>query len=199
MNANPHSITSLIFIALLMLAAPQSPAENTPPTTAKLVLGAGCFWCVEAIYERVPGVISAVSGYAGGKTENPTYEAVCSKTTGHAEVVEITYDPAKITIPELLKYFWDSHDPTDGRGVAPDFGSSYRPILLYKNEEERAAFQKSKDELAAKIGKPIGAEIVPLEKFWPAEEYHQDFVKRNPNHPYVRSVSLPRVRETGLD
>lgn len=162
----------------------------------KATFAAGCFWCMEAIYESIPGVTEVVSGFSGGKTQNPTYEEVCGEMTGHAEAVDVTFDPEKVSYEKLLRIFWKSHDPTNGRGVAPDFGSSYRPVLFYRNEEQKAAIEKVRAEVQKKYSKPIATEIVPLEKFWPAEDYHQDYVKKHPDAPYVRNVSLPRVRET---
>ncbi|MFQ3578472.1 MAG: peptide-methionine (S)-S-oxide reductase MsrA [Verrucomicrobiia bacterium] len=170
--------------------------ESSSPPAQKLVLGAGCFWCVEGLYEDLPGVLSVVSGYAGGKEANPTYELVTSKKTDHAEVVEITFDPSVVTAEKLLEIFWASHDPTDPRGVAPDFGRNYRSILLYANQEQKELFERSKAAIASSHNRPIATEIVALEAFWPAEDYHQDFVARNPRHPYVQRVSKPRIEET---
>jgi len=157
---------------------------------------AGCFWCVEAIYDRVPGVTNVVSGYSGGKSLNPTYDAVGSGSTGHAEAVEFSYDPDKVTYRELLAIFWKSHDPVNGRGVAPDFGPAYRPILFYRTEEEKQIIEEEQAVLEKKLGKKVATEVLSFEKFWPAEEYHQDFEKKNPNHPYVRGVSVPRLKRT---
>lgn len=173
------------------LATPKGP-------TAKAVLGAGCFWCVEAMYEQVPGVVSVVSGYAGGPEANPTYEAVGSGRTGHAEVVEIDYDPAVVTYAALLDFFWKTHDPTDGRGVAPDFGPQYRSIILPANDTERGIAEAAKEAEAKRRGKPIATEIAMLERFYPAEDYHQDYVWRNPNQGYVRAVAIPKLKKLGL-
>ncbi len=158
----------------------------------KATFAAGCFWCVEAIYERVPGVIDAVSGFSGGDMESPTYR----DHGDHTETVDVTFDPDKVTYEQLLRIFWKSHDTTNPRGVAPDFGRSYRPALFYRTPEQLATILRVKAELQNNLSKPIATEIVRFEKFWPAEAYHQDFVKRNPDHPYVKNVSMPRVRET---
>lgn len=158
----------------------------------KATFAAGCFWCVEAIYENVPGVIDAVSGFAGGTLEHPTYR----NHGDHTETVDVTFDPDQVSYETLLRIFWKSHDITNPRGVAPDFGRSYRPALFYRTAEQLATIERVKAELQKGLRKPIATEIVPFVKFWPAEDYHQDFVKRNPNNPYVRNVSLPRVRET---
>jgi len=187
-------ITLLSVLVTLLSMNPVSRAAETE----KAYFAAGCFWCVEAIFERVPGVSSVVSGYAGGTKENPTYEETGRGTTGHAESVGITFDPAKVTYAELLTWFWKSHDPTDARGVAPDFGTQYRSALFYTNDAQKQAIEQSKAEWQKKVSKPIATEVAPLKKFYPAEDYHQDFVKLHPNHPYVRSVSLPRVKETGV-
>jgi peptide-methionine (S)-S-oxide reductase len=180
------------------------PSATRPPLTvphgptAKAVLGAGCFWCVEAMYEQVPGVVSVVSGYAGGPEKNPTYDAVSSGRTGHAEVVEIEYDPAVVSYSALLEFFWKTHDPTDGRGVAPDFGPQYRSIILYGNDAERAAAESARDAEAKRRGKPIATELVALDRFYPAEDYHQDYVWKNPGQGYVRAVAIPKLRKLGL-
>ena len=161
----------------------------------KVTLAAGCFWCVEESYERVPGVSEAVSGYAGGKEKNPTYKQVSAGETGHTEAVEITYDDEKVKLEKLLAVFWKSFDPTNGKGVAPDFGKQYRPVLFYRTAAEKV-MEASKAALAKKLGKKVEVEIVPFVKFWEAEGYHQDYAKKNPNDPYVKGVSLPRLKRT---
>lgn len=164
----------------------------------KATFAAGCFWCVEAIFDRVPGVTDVVSGYTGGKENDPTYEQVGGGKTSHAEAVEITYDAEKTSYSKLLDVFWKSHDPTDGRGVAPDFGKQYRSALFYRTPEEKAAIEASKSALEKKLNKKVATQVTAFEKFYPAETYHQDYVKRNPKHPYVRKVSIPRLIETGF-
>jgi len=161
-----------------------------------LTLAAGCFWCVEEIFEHVPGVSEAVSGYSGGEEENPTYKQVSGGHTTHTEAVELMFDPKKVTLEELLTIFWKSFDPTDGSGVAPDFGPQYRPALFYRTAEEKKVMEESKAALAKKLGQKVEVEIVAFEKFWIAEEYHQDFAKRNPNQGYVKAVSIPRLKRT---
>lgn len=176
--------------------------NDIPPVTEAaagqetVVLAAGCFWCVEEIYEYVPGVSEAVSGYSGGPEQSPTYEQVARGLTGHTEAVEVQYDADKVSLDELLEIFWKSFDPTDGSGVAPDFGKQYRPALFYKNEQEKQLMEASKAALAEKLQQTVDVEIVPLEKFWVAEDYHQDFAKRNPEHGYVKNVSIPRMKRT---
>jgi peptide-methionine (S)-S-oxide reductase len=164
----------------------------------KATFAAGCFWCVEAIYDRVPGVTDVVSGYTGGKEKDPTYEQVGGGKTGHCEAVEITYDAEKTSYAKLLEVFWKSHDPTDGRGVAPDFGKQYRSALFYRTPEEKSTIEKSKAALEKKLGKPVATQVVLFEKFYPAEGYHQDYVKNHPDNSYVKNVSIPRLIEAGF-
>lgn len=174
------------------LATPQKKA------TEFAILGAGCFWCVEEIYENVPGVLSVISGYAGGSEPHPTYQQVGAGKTGHAEVVKIEYDPAIISYSKLLEVFWKTHDPTDPRGVAPDFGKQYRSLILPLNEEQRKLAEASKTRLQKETPKPIITEITPLTTFYDAEEYHQGYVKAHPQDAYVRNVSKPRLERTNL-
>ena len=161
-----------------------------------LTLAAGCFWCVEEIYEHVEGVSEAVSGYSGGTEQNPTYQNVAAGRTSHTEVVKITYHPEFVNLDRLLKIFWNSFDPTNGKGVAPDFGRQYRPALFYKTAKEKEVMEASKKALATKLGKKIEVEIVPFEKFWIAEEYHQDYAEKNPFDLYIKRISIPRMKRT---
>ena len=189
-------LSVLLSAALAALAlVPAAPAAEP----VKLTLGAGCFWCVEAVYEKIEGVSDVVSGYAGGKEQNPTYEQVGDGRTGHAECVQITFDPDVVSLDKLLDIYWKSHDATDGTGVKPDFGRQYRPILFYNDEAMQKTMLAAKERAQKDYSKPIATEIVPFEKFWPAEEYHQDFVKKHPNHPYVLQWSVPKLRKLGLD
>jgi peptide-methionine (S)-S-oxide reductase len=142
--------------------------------------GAGCFWGVEAAFRRVPGVLDAVSGYSGGHTENPSYKDVCSDRTGHAEVVQVTFDPSKVTYEQLLDIFWKIHDPTQVNRQGPDFGTQYRTAIFYHSPEQEATARKSKQALEAsgKLRRPIATEITPASPFWRAEEYHQRYLER---------------------
>ncbi|MEZ5413891.1 MAG: peptide-methionine (S)-S-oxide reductase MsrA [Opitutaceae bacterium] len=182
-----------LFISAL-LGALISPM-TTEAKTETLVLGGGCFWCTEASYELLPGVKSVVSGYAGGTTENPTYKEVCSETTGHAEVIRIKFDPDKITLREVLDFFWEIHDPTTLNRQGADVGTSYRSIILYASEEQRATAEASLKSAQTVFRDPIVTEIVPLKKFWPAEDYHQDYFAKNPSQGYCQAVIAPKIRK----
>ncbi len=170
-------------------------SEKNLGNLSKAYFASGCFWCVEAIFESVKGVEEAVSGYAGGDEANPTYQQVSAGATGHTEAVEVYYDPAVIDYETLLKVYYGSHDPTTVNGQAPDFGTQYRSMILYTNDKEREMAMQFKKDLAAsgQYSEPIATEIEPLSKFWKAEEYHQDFERRNPNQSYIQNVSIPRL------
>ena len=181
-------------------AASEKPmVEKKSEHTELATFGGGCFWCIEAVYERIDGVMAVVSGYAGGATENPTYEEVCTGTTNHAEVVQIEYDPEKITYEELLDLFWQAHDPTTLNRQGADRGTQYRSIILYHDEDQRRRAEKSKAEAAREYEDPIVTEIVKLEAFYPAEPYHQDFYEKNPTYGYCRIVIAPKLKKLGLE
>ncbi|GAK51702.1 peptide methionine sulfoxide reductase msrA [Candidatus Moduliflexus flocculans] len=160
-------------------------------------LGAGCFWCVEAIFQDVRGVEHVVSGYAGGTVANPTYQQVCAGNTGHAEVAQITFDLDVISYNDILYIFWRTHDPTTLNRQGADVGTQYRSVIFYHTDEQRAIAEQSKrDAEAAKIWpNPIVTEIAPLTTFYPAEAYHQNYFRLNPNQPYCRAVIDPKVRK----
>ena len=159
--------------------------------------GGGCFWCVEAVFQDLKGVEQVVSGYSGGSVENPSYQAVCTGATGHAEVVQITYDPEIISYEELLYVFWRTHDPTTLNRQGADVGPQYRSVIFYHNDEQQAIAQKSKQETDASglWRNPIVTEISPLRNFYPAENYHQDYFRQNPYQPYCQMVIDPKVRK----
>ena len=159
------------------------------------VVGGGCFWCVEAVYQGQPGIKSVVSGYAAGKNPNPTYEEVCTGQSGHAEVVKISYDPSVISYDKILELFWDAHDPTTLNRQGADRGTQYRSIIIAQNQDQRALAENSKAEAQARFRDPIVTEIVDATEFFPAEGYHQDFTARNPNHPYVQAVIVPKLEK----
>jgi peptide-methionine (S)-S-oxide reductase len=160
---------------------------------ARAYFASGCFWCVEAIYESVRGVEESISGYSGGFTDNPTYEKSNTGRTGHAEAVEIIYDPNIISFETLVDIYFGSQDVTQVNGQGNDIGSQYRSIIFYQNEEQKQIILKKKSTLAKELNVKIAAEVYPFQKFWIAEEYHQDFEKLNPNHSYIRAVSIPRL------
>lgn len=161
----------------------------------KATFGAGCFWCVEAVFERLDGVQSVVSGYAGGTKEHPTYEEVCSGRTGHAEVAQITFDPAKVSYEQLLGLFWKSHDPTTLNRQGADVGTQYRSVIFYHNEQQKTAAEQSKKQAQSIFADPIVTEIQPLTKFYEAENYHQDYYRNNANAPYCRMVIKPKLEK----
>jgi peptide-methionine (S)-S-oxide reductase len=163
----------------------------------KATFGSGCFWCTEAIFERLNGVVKVESGYSGGKVENPTYEEVCTGTTGHAEVTQITYDPSIITFDELLEVFWKTHDPTTLNRQGNDVGTQYRSVIFYHNEEQKELAEKYKAELdkSGVWDNPIVTEISPFINFYSAEKYHQDYYNNNPNQGYCAFVITPKVEK----
>ena len=175
-------------------AEPAKPMNSTNKTELA-TLGGGCFWCLEATFELLPGVKSVVNGYAGGQKENPTYEEVCSKTTGHAEVVQIAYDPQVVSYEKLLEMFWEIHDPTTLNRQGNDSGPQYRSVILYHNETQKQAAEKSKAEAQKHWGGRIVTEIVPLKKFYLAEDYHQDYFRNHPEQGYCQAVIRPKVNK----
>ncbi len=194
------SLTLSVFITILSCSTTTKPTEKIVDKTVygnleKAYFASGCFWCVEAVFESLKGVKEAVSGYSGGHTKNPTYEDVNTETTGHAESVEVHYDPKIISYATLLKVYFGSQDPTQVKGQGPDRGDSYRSIIFYQNETEKNLAENYKKELNAsgKYKKPIAAEIVPFQVFWKAEGYHQDYERNHPENPYVQNVSIPRL------
>jgi len=158
--------------------------------------GAGCFWCVEAVFQELKGVMKVESGYMGGTTPNPTYREVCTGNTGHAEITKITFDPAEISYAELLEILWTTHDPTTLNRQGADAGTQYRSAIFYQNEEQRKIAEKSKAEVATKIwDKPIVTEIVPATTFYKAEDYHQDYYANNQDAGYCQIVIAPKVQK----
>ncbi len=175
------------------------PATNEcPPNMSEAVLGAGCFWCLEAAYEEIDGVHEAISGYAGGSEAAPTYNKVSKGQTTHAEVIKVFYNPNVVTYRELIDFFWSTHDASRSDGVWPDFGPQYRSILLYQNDAERKAIKSSSAEHGAKTGQLIATEIKALDIFYPAENYHQNYADKNPNDRYVRGILEPKMKKLGL-
>jgi len=187
-------------VGLLLIGASAGTAQTknmngSTNQTEIATLGGGCFWCTEAEFQMLPGVKSVTSGYAGGTKENPTYKEVCAGDTGHAEVIQIVYDPKVVSYEKLLATFWEAHDPTTLNSQGPDSGTQYRSIILYGSEAQKAAAEKSKAEAQKHFRQPIVTEIVPLTKFYKGEDYHQDYYRSNPNQPYCRMVIRPKVEK----
>jgi peptide-methionine (S)-S-oxide reductase len=183
-----------------VIPAPDStPAPTTPaePKSETATFGGGCFWCTEAVMQPLKGVEQVVSGYMGGKTVNPTYEQICTGTTGHAEVIQVTYDPALVSYAQLLQVFWQTHDPTTLNQQGADMGTQYRSVVFYHTPEQKAEAEKYRKKLdEAKIfDDPIVTEITAAEKFYPAEKYHQNYYRLNPDKSYCRAVIGPKMKK----
>ncbi len=183
-----------VFAAMSTLLSPATAADPAPAgKTETAILGGGCFWCVEAQYKMLKGVKKAISGYAGGTVDNPTYKQVCEGDTGHAEVVQIEYDPAVIGYKDIIDLFWLAHDPTTLNQQGNDIGTQYRSTIMYVNEEQKKIAEASLAEAQKEQAGKIVTEIVPLKKFYSAEEYHQEYFANNPNAGYCRVVVGPKV------
>jgi len=167
-------------------------------TTQTATFGAGCFWGVEYVFERVPGVLQTEVGYAGGHTENPTYRDVCSHGTGHAEVLRVEFDPSVVTFEQLLEVFWAMHDPTQVDRQGPDVGDQYRSAIFTNSDEQQRAAEASRDTAQAKFDRPIATEITPAGPFWPAEDYHQRYYDKNGHEPYCHVIPVRTLEELGL-
>jgi peptide-methionine (S)-S-oxide reductase len=167
-------------------------------TQQQATFGAGCFWGVEWVFCRVPGVIDAVSGYSGGVVEDPSYREVCTDTTGHAEVVEITFDPDVVTYDQLLEIFWAMHDPTQVNRQGPDRGHQYRSIVLTHSDEQKAVAETSKRAAQERFAAPIATEITDFVKFYPAEAYHQRYYDRSGHEPYCHVLPVAVINQLGL-
>ncbi|NND08990.1 MAG: peptide-methionine (S)-S-oxide reductase MsrA [Saprospiraceae bacterium] len=175
---------------------PRTIEQKQTAGLQKAYFASGCFWCVEAVFESVEGVGEVISGYAGGTRKNPTYEQVSGGATSHAEAVEVYYDSTKVSYQTLLTVFFDSHNPTTLNRQGPDAGPQYRSAIFYQNQRERSQieqFIKDLEERKAFSGE-ITTEVSPLTQFWEAEDYHQDYEAKHPNNPYIRAVSIPRLK-----
>jgi len=175
-----------------------SDSENHEIAT----IGGGCFWCTEAVLERIDGVVDVVSGYMGGHVDNPTYEQICTKTTGHAEVIQVTYDKTKINFEEILDIFWQAHDPTTLNQQGADRGPQYRSVIFYHSPEQKNLAEKSKKALDASgaYEDPSVTEITEASTFWVAEDYHQDYYRLNKDkNPYCRVVITPKMKKFGFE
>ncbi len=176
-----------------------SVTEKNNEQLETAIIGGGCFWCTEAVFEKVDGVKEAISGYAGGKNPNPTYKEICTGLTGHAEVIKILFDPAKISFREILEIFGDAHDPTTLNRQGADVGTQYRSTIMYLNDSQKQAAEKWKIQLNAKLQDPVVTEIVPAPKFYEAEKYHQDYYEKNPNQGYCNFVIRPKLKKLNLE
>jgi peptide-methionine (S)-S-oxide reductase len=185
----------VLLSGLFVVSAQTKPMENSTNQTETATLGGGCFWCTEALFQMLPGVKSVTSGYAGGTKANPTYQDVCTGNTGHAEVIQIEFDPRIVSYDKILATFWEAHDPTTLNQQGADHGTQYRSIILYNSEAQKLAAEKSKAEAQKHFSRPIVTEIVPLKAFYKAEGYHQDYYRSNPNQPYCRLVIQPKVEK----
>ncbi|MCW5515916.1 peptide-methionine (S)-S-oxide reductase MsrA [Muriicola sp. Z0-33] len=179
----------------VVVAEAVKPATQDLQQYERAYFASGCFWCVEAIYESVKGVKEVISGYSGGTEENPTYEQVAYGKTTHAEAVEVYYDPKVISFFQLVQVFYGSHDPTSFNRQGPDRGAQYRSIAFYQNEEEKKIIESYKSALEdSKVyDRPIVTEVTEFKTFYKAEDYHQDYERKNPNNSYIRNVSIPRL------
>ena len=171
-------------------------ASDKPAATQRLTFGGGCFWCIEAVFQRLKGVKSVASGYAGGDVPNPTYKQVCTGDTGHAEVVQLEFDPKEVSLETLLHVFWAAHDPTTLNRQGHDHGTQYRSIILFENDEQKAVAEKSKAEAQKEFKDPIVTQIVPLTTFYKAEAYHQDYFNNTGDqNPYCTVVIRPKLQK----
>lgn len=197
---------SVIFIALLQVISCAQHNNSKPYTIQTMItdkkldtvtLGAGCFWCVEAVFQQLKGVYTVESGYSGGQAVNPTYKEVCTGTTGHAEVCQISYDPLVISFTEILEVFWKTHDPTTLNRQGGDVGTQYRSVVFYHNEDQGrvAEEMKSKLDVAHVWEAPLVTEIVPFRKFYKAEDYHQEYYSQNASQPYCSLVITPKLEK----
>lgn len=197
-----------VLVALIMFAGCQNHAQTsqensnftnmeTNIATDTATFGTGCFWCTEAVFESLEGVVKATSGYSGGNVSNPTYEQVCSGNTGHAECIQVVFDPQKISYDELLQVFWESHDPTTLNRQGADVGTQYRSVIFYHNQNQKQLAETYKQKLNSEntFGKPVVTEITAAQKFYPAENYHQEYFKLNGHEPYCQFVIQPKVEK----
>ena len=186
-------LPTLIF-GLLAMTLPA--AETTPPAVEKITFGGGCFWCIEAVFQRLKGVTSVASGYAGGAVENPTYKAVCTGETGHAEVVQLQFQPALISFEKLLDVFWAAHDPTTLNRQGADQGTQYRSVIFFENDHQKALAEKSRAAAQKDFQSPIVTQIAPMPKFYKAEDYHQNYYNDNKTrNGYCAMVISPKLQK----
>jgi len=190
MNVRP------VLVLLTLLTAMTLQADTKPASSTQLAtMGGGCFWCTEAVIQRLPGVKKVVSGFAGGHVANPSYEEVCTGTTGHAEVIQVEFDPAVVSYEKILEVFFEAHDPTTMNRQGADEGTQYRSVIFFHNEEQHQAAVRAKAAAQAFWPDPIVTEIAPLAKFYPAEGYHQNYYRRNSSQDYCTFVIKPKVKK----
>jgi len=173
----------------------QAQSSNAPAKMETATIGGGCFWCAEAVFQRIPGVKSVTSGFAGGTVPNPSYEQVCTGATGHAEVIQIKFDPAILSYDKLLEIFWEAHDPTTLNRQGADTGTQYRSIILYNDPSQQKIAEASKSAAQKNFKDPIVTQIVPLKAFYPAEDYHQNYYNLNKNAGYCQFVITPKLKK----
>ena len=200
---------SQLFLWVLLLGthANQSNSEKTHRAaimtegnvTEFALIGGGCFWCTEAVFEKLDGVNEVISGYAGGETENPTYKEICTGKTGHAEVIRIRFNPLSISYADILQIFGNAHDPTTLNRQGADVGTQYRSTVMFYNEEQKETARLWKERLSESLVDPVVTEIVPAPQFYPAEEYHQDYYFKNPDQGYCSFVIRPKLKKLGLE
>lgn len=192
-------MNAIIFMILLPLLGGAGETGKESSRLEKATLGAGCFWCVEAVFQRIDGVTSVRPGYAGGRTANPTYKEVVTGTTGHAEVAEVTFDTSKVSFEKILDVFWASHDPTTMNRQGADVGTQYRSAIFYHDEKQKAIAEKSRKSAQKDFNDPIVTEITPLTKFYVAEDYHHNYYNDNKFQPYCQFVIKPKLKKLGLE
>ena len=205
MASLPSLTVKVLLLPLFALAlaglspAAESKKMNEQPASSsaqRITFGGGCFWCIEAVFQRLNGVKSVASGYSGGTTPNPTYKDICTGETGHAEVVQLEFDPQKISYEKLLEVFWAAHDPTTLNRQGADRGTQYRSVIFYENDAQREAAEKSKAAAQKEFKEPIVTEIAPLKQFYKAEDYHQNYYNQNANsNPYCAVVIRPKLQK----
>lgn len=191
-------LSTFLLVASMLTAFSEPKKMNEPssPNLQRITFGGGCFWCLEAVFQRLVGVKSVASGYSGGQVPNPTYKAVCTGETGHAEVVQIEFDPQQLSFEKLLDVFWAAHDPTTLNRQGADVGTQYRSVIFYENDAQKAAAEKSKKDAQPEFKSPIVTEISPLTVFYKAEDYHQNYYNQNAGqNPYCAVVIRPKLQK----
>jgi peptide-methionine (S)-S-oxide reductase len=188
----------VILVVLLAFLGGEKQKGGAMGSAEKATFGAGCFWCVEAVFERLDGVSAVDAGYTGGTVPNPSYEQVCAGKTGHVEVAQITFDPSKVSFAQLLDLFWKAHDPTTMNRQGADVGEQYRSVIFYQDEKQKTTAENSLREARKNFSSPIVTAIEPLKTFYRAENYHQDYFRNNPNAPYCRFVIAPKLEKLHL-